>query len=117
MADKQNTDQELLSFIREARHFLKYVESPGWVGSAELADEDHVAELATSLSLSRERLGLPETTVMHSVRNTQTGLILALTGNTPDAAERARFLTGLMQALPRLLQAIEEFSDLTMRRF
>jgi hypothetical protein len=42
---------------------------------------------------------------------------LALTGNTPDAAERARFLTGLMQALPRLLQAIEEFSDLTMRRF
>ena len=108
MSDKENTDQELLSFIREARKFLKYVESPGWVGSAELADEDHVAELATSLSLSRERLGLPEETVMHSVRNTKTGLILALTGNTPDAAEPARFLTGLMQALPRLLDAIEQ---------
>jgi hypothetical protein len=108
LSDKENTDQELLSFVREARKFLKYVESPGWVGSAELTDEDHVAELATSLSLSRARLGLPAETVMHSVRNTKTGLILALTGNTPDAAERARFLTGLMQSLPRLLDAIEQ---------
>ena len=111
MSDEHNTDRELLSFVREAREFLKYVESPGWVGSAELTDEDHVAELATTLSVSRERLNLPQETVMHSVRNTKTGLILALTGNTPDAAERAKFLTGLMQALPRLLEAIEESTN------
>ena len=108
MSDQENTDQELLSFIREARSFLKFVESPGWFGSAELTDLDHVAEMATSLSLTRERVNLPEMTVMHSVRNTETGLILALTGNTPDAAERARFLTGLMRAMPRLLEAIEQ---------
>ena len=108
MSDKQNTDQELLSFIREARKFLDLVESPSWVGSEELTDSEHVDEINTHLAKTRERIELPEKTVMHSVRNADTGLVLAMTGNTPAAAERARFLTGLMTALPRLLEAIEE---------
>lgn len=107
MSDKQNTEQELLSFIREARKFMDLVESPTWAGSAELTDEEQLAEMATHLAKSRERFNLPERTVMHSVRNAE-DLVLALTGNTPAAAERARFLTGLLTALPRLLDAIEE---------
>jgi hypothetical protein len=108
MSDKQNTDQELLSFVREARKFLKFVADPEWAGSAELTDDEQIEEMKTHLAKTRELIVLPEKTVMHSVRNTQTGLVLALTGITPDAAERARFLTGLMQALPRLLEAIED---------
>jgi hypothetical protein len=108
MSDQDNKTQELVSFIREARKFLKYVESPGWFGSAEGTDQTHIDDLKTQLELTRERLELPEETVMHSVRNTKTGLVLAYTGNTPDAAERARFLTGLMHALPGLLETIEE---------
>jgi hypothetical protein len=105
MLDQQNS--ELLSFIREARRFLQFVESPVWAGSAELTDEEHLAETRTHLEKSRERFDLPERTVMHSVRNDE-GLVLALTGNTPNAAERARFLTGMISALPRLLDLIEE---------
>jgi hypothetical protein len=107
MSDKQNTDQELLSFVREARKFLKFVTDPEWAGSAELTDDEQIEEMKIHLAKTRELIALPEKTVMHSVRNTKTGLVLAMTGITPDAAERARFLTGLMQALPRLLEAIE----------
>jgi hypothetical protein len=107
MSDTDNKTQELISFVREARKFLKYVESPGWYGSVEGPDQVHIDDLKTQLELTRERLCLPDATVMHSVRNTKTGLVLAYTGNTPDAAERARFLTGLMQALPSLLETIE----------
>lgn len=108
MADKQNTDQEMLSFVREARKFLRFVADPEWTGSAELTDEGHVEEMKTHLAKTRERVALTEKTVMHSVRNSENGLVLAMTGNTPDAAERARFLTGLMRSMPRLLDAIEE---------
>jgi hypothetical protein len=108
MSDQDNKTQELISFIREARKFLTYVELPGWFGSAEGSDQVHIEGLKRQLQLTRDRLDLPDTTVMHSVRNTKTGLVLAYTGNTPDAAERARFLTGLMEALPRLLETIEE---------
>ena len=108
MSDTDNRTQELISFVREARKFLKYVESPGWFGSNEASDQAHIAELKQQLELTRERLGLPDETVMHSIVNTKTGLLLAYTGNTPDAAERARFLTGLMQSLPSLLTIIEE---------
>jgi hypothetical protein len=108
MSDKQNTDQELLSFVREARKFLRFVEDPEWVGSAELTDDEQIGEMQVHLSKTRDRTLLPEKTVMHSVRNGKTGLVLAMTGNTPDAAERARFLTGLMRSMPRLLEAIEE---------
>ncbi|WP_316196718.1 hypothetical protein [Bradyrhizobium sp. SZCCHNS3053] len=107
MSEIQNTHQELLSFVREARRFLKLIETPTWVGSAELTDEEHVEEMRDHLQKSRERFNLPERTVMHSVRNEE-GLVLAMTGNTANAAARARFLTGLMQALPRLLDAIEQ---------
>jgi hypothetical protein len=109
MSDKNNTDQELLSFIREARRFLKFVQHPEWVGSAENTDAEHLAELSTTLTISRESLNLSEKTVMHQVRSTETGLVLAITGNTPDAAERARFLTGMIAAMPRLLEGIEAF--------
>jgi hypothetical protein len=109
MSDKNNTDQELLSFIREARRFLKFVQSPEWVGSAENTDAEHLAELTTTLAISRESKNLPEKTVMHQIRSTETGLVLAITGNTPDAAERARFLTGMISAMPRLLEGIEAF--------
>jgi hypothetical protein len=109
MSDKNNTDQELLSFIREARRFLKFVQHPEWVGSAENTDAEHIAEFTTTLGISRESKCLPEKTVMHQVRSTETGLVLAITGNTPDAAERARFLTGMIAALPRLLEGIEAF--------
>ncbi|WP_439357960.1 hypothetical protein [Bradyrhizobium sp. DASA03007] len=109
MSDKQNTDQEMLSFVREARKFLKFVQDPEWTGSAELTDDQHVEEMKTHLAKTRERIELPEKTVMHSVRGAESGLVLAMTGNTPDAAERARFLTGLMRSLPRLLEAIEDY--------
>lgn len=108
MSDKQNTDQEMLSFVREARKFLKYVADPEWVGSAELTDDEHVEEMKTHLAMTRARFDLPEKTVMHSVSIADSGLVLAMTGNTTDAAERARFLTGMMRALPRLLDAIED---------
>lgn len=109
MSDKNNTDQELLSFIREARRFLRLVQNPEWVVSAENTDAEHIDELTATLAISRESSNLPEKTVMHKVQNAQTGLILAITGNTPDAAERARFLTGIIAALPRLLEGIEAF--------
>jgi hypothetical protein len=108
MSDKQNTDQEMLSFVREARKFLKFVADPEWVGSAELTDEGHVDEMKTHLAKTRENTSLPEKTVMHSVRIAGNGLVLAMTGNTPDAAERARFLTGMMRSLPRVLDAVED---------
>jgi len=108
MSDKQNTQQELLSFVREARKFLKFVEKPEWVGSAELTDAEHIDEMKVHLEKTRARIEMPEKTVMHTVSNADTGFVLAMTGNTPEAAERARFLTGLMTALPRLLDAIEE---------
>jgi hypothetical protein len=108
MSDKQNTDQELLSFVREARKFLKFVDHPEWGSSEELTDDQLLDEMKTHLAQTRERIDMPEKTRMHSVYNAETGLVLAMTGNTPDAAERARFLTGLMSALPRLLEAIEE---------
>lgn len=108
MSDKQNKDQELLSFVNQAKLFLKYVRNPEWSGSAELTDAEHVEEMRTHLALTRDRVDLPEKTTMHSVRDSETGLVLALTGHTKEAAERARFLTGLMFALPRLLQAIED---------
>jgi hypothetical protein len=108
MSDKQNTDQEMLSFISEARKFLKFVQNPEWSGSAELTDDEQLDEMKTHLAKTRERSSLPDKTVMHSVRDSETGLVLAMTGNTPEAAERARFLTGLMRSLPRLLGAIED---------
>jgi hypothetical protein len=108
MSEKQNTEQEMLSFIREARKFLNLVESPFWAVSEAMTDVAHLEETATHLVKTRELFSLPETTVMNSVRNSETGLVLAITGNTPAAAERARFLTGLMSALPRLLDEIEE---------
>jgi hypothetical protein len=107
MSDKQNTDQELLSFINEARRFLGAIDSPEWIGSAELTDAEHIEEMTSILRISREAHDLPERTVMHSVRSSRTGLIMASTGHTPRAADRARFLTGLLTALPRLLEGIE----------
>jgi len=107
MSDKHNTDQELLSFINEARRFLEPIDKPEWVGSAELTDAEHIAEMTTILEISRKEHELPERTVMHSVRAEGTGLMMAVTGNTPRAADRARFLTGLLTALPRLLEGIE----------
>jgi hypothetical protein len=108
MSDKQNTDQELLSFVREARKFLNFIADPEWTGSAELTDEGHVEEMKIQLAKTRELVPLPEKTVMYSVRSAESGLVLAQTGNTPKAAERSRFLTGLMRSMPRLLDAIEE---------
>jgi hypothetical protein len=107
MSDKQNKDQELLSFVNEARRFLGAIDSPEWVGSAELTDAEHIEEMSSILRLSRASHDLPERTVMHSVRSFKTGLIMAATGHTPRAADRARFLTGLLTALPRLLEGIE----------
>ena len=107
MSDKHNTDQELLSFINEARRFLEPIDKPEWVGSSELTDAEHIAEMTTILEISRKAHELPERTVMHSVRAEGTGLMMAVTGNTPRAADRARFLTGLLTALPRLLEGIE----------
>jgi len=108
MPDKQNTDQEMLSFVREARTFLKFVKDPEWVGSAELTDAEHIDEMKVQLEKTRELVDLPEKTVMHSVRIEESGLTLAITGNTPDAAVRARFLTGMMRSLPRVLDAVED---------
>jgi hypothetical protein len=107
MSDKHNTDQELLSFISEARRFLKFVPNPEWVASAENRDAEHIAEFTTTLAISRESKSLSEKTVMHQVRSSETGLVLAITGNTSDAAPRARFLTGMIAAMPRLLEGIE----------
>ena len=107
MSDKQNTDQELLSFISVSRRFLEAINSPEWVASAEQTDADHIAEMASILSISRVSHDLAEKTVMHSVRSAETGMTLVATGNTPRAADRAKFLTGLLTALPRLLDGIE----------
>lgn len=107
MNDNQNTQQELLSFIREARRFMQTIENPEWVGSVALTDEEHLAELAEQLRVSRNVHVLPEKTEMHSVRAAGTGLVYAFTGNTALAAQRARFLTGLLTSLPRLLEGIE----------
>ncbi|SDH37957.1 hypothetical protein [Bradyrhizobium ottawaense] len=109
MSDKHNTDQELLSFISEARRFLKFVSSPEWAASAENTDAEHIADLTMTLALSRESKSLPEKTVMHQVRCSETGLVLAIAGNTPAAAARARFLTGMIAAMPRLFEGIEAF--------
>ncbi|ARQ95287.1 hypothetical protein [Bradyrhizobium phage BDU-MI-1] len=109
MSDRNNTYQELLSFISEARKFMKSIQAPEWVGSAELTDEEHLSELTEQFKISRNLHGLPAKTAMHSVRGQHNGFVYAYTGNTPQAAQRARFLTGLLTALPRLLEGMEAF--------
>lgn len=106
MTDKNDT-QELLSFISEARRFMKSITEPEWTCSQLLTDDDHLSEMKAQLECSRNVHSLPEKTEMHSVRSAGTGLVYAYTGNTPNAADRARFLTGLLTALPRLLEGIE----------
>ena len=107
MSDKQNADQGLISFINKSRRFLSLIGTPEWVVSAELTDAEHLEEMSSNLRITRERHELPERTVMSSVWSAETELTMAITGNTPSADERARFLTGLLTALPHLLEGIE----------
>lgn len=109
MTDKNNETQELLSFINEARRFMKTIVDPEWVCTEPLPDEVHLEELQQQMNCSRSLHSLPERTEMHSVRAAGSGLVYAYTGNTPLAAERARFLTGLLTSLPRLLEGMEAF--------
>lgn len=107
MGDKQNADQELASFVRQAKTYLKYIENPVWHASGDLTDENHAFDLFLRLAEARRKEGLPDHTSMHSICNKETGETLLLVGNTPEAEERAKFLTCMMAALPRLLECID----------
>jgi hypothetical protein len=111
MTDQDDITQAKLSFIREARRYQQLFQNVAWTATADQTDADHVAWLTKTLASTRENVDLPETTMLNAVTDSETGLVLALTGNTPDAADRARFLAGLLQALPHILDEFERLLE------
>src|SRR6266446_1322014 len=107
MADHDNAYQEKVSFVREARRMMPLFKDPKWVASSEQEDERHVIDAAEAICDTRQNHpNLPEMTTMHMVLG-EGDKILAHIGNTPDAAERAKFITGLLHCLPRILNEFE----------
>jgi hypothetical protein len=111
MSVQDNIDQQKLSFIRESRRLLGFFQNPAWCASAELTDEEHVEEFRQALAKTREHTSLPDRTKLNSVRDTESGLVLSLVGNTPSAEERAKFINGILLSMPRILDEFEENLD------
>jgi hypothetical protein len=92
-----------LGFIAEARRLLTNFKDPIWAGSESKSDEDHVKEFTAILAKTREtHPDLEATTVMNSVCD-ETGLVIVLTGNTPEAGQRAKLIAGLLHSVRGML--------------
>ena len=104
------TDQaaaQKLAFVKEARQLLALFNDPAWATSAQKDDEGHVIDFADAISDTRENHpGLPEGTAMSMVLG-EGDKILAYTGNTPEAALRAKAIVGFIHSMPGLLAALE----------
>ena len=97
------TDQaaaQKLAFVKEARQLLALFNDPAWATSAQKDDEAHVIDFADAIVDTREGYpGLPEVTAMSMVLG-EGDKILAYTGNTPEAALRAKAIVGFIHSMP-----------------
>jgi hypothetical protein len=104
------TDQaaeQKLAFIKEARELLALFNDPAWATSAQQEDERHVIDFAEAIVDTRKNFpDLPEATAMSMVLG-EADRILAYTGNSPDAALRAKAIAGFIHSMPGLLAALE----------
>lgn len=67
------------------------------------SDEKHVEDFANTLQLTRSGLGITDQeTTIHYVCIADTATIVALTGNSPNSAQRARILAGAWNHLLEL---------------
>ncbi len=99
--------QDQLKFIAEARRLLALMQDPVWSVTEAKPDADHVVDHAVTLAKTREYFPrLPKSTVMNMVVG-EGNRVFAFTGNSPDAADRAKALVGFLQAMPYLLTALE----------
>jgi hypothetical protein len=95
-------------FISEARRILAFVSEPSWLVTEPQSDEAHLAILKGMLSDTREsHPSLPVETIMNFV-NRGDGKLIAITGHTEEAAQRAAFIAGIIRALPKMLEAVED---------
>jgi len=104
------TTEHLLQWIEEARERLKTFGTPAWGSTDPLTDAEHIANFSNMLRSSRERFDLDEKTEMHDVRvlnDDGSSFITAMTGNTPQAAQRAQSIAGYLMAMPAMLETIE----------
>jgi len=116
MSNTDDLNQQKMSFIRESRRLLEYVQNPEWVASPELTDEEHVETYRNALARTRAvHPELPERTKMQFVQDTSTGLVLSLVGNTPHAEHRARFITGLLASMSMILDEFERGMEVEVR--
>jgi len=97
-----------MNFIAEARRVLAYLQDPVWAASEAKPDEDHVTDYASTIAKTREHFPkLPKNTEMQMVLG-DGDVVFALTGNSPDAAERARAIVGFLRSMPYLLDDLEQ---------
>lgn len=103
------TDQ-LKSWIGEAREQLKMFGTPIWGATDAALDSEHLQDFELMLTKGRERFDLPAQTRMHSLRlETEGGgsFVACLTGNTPQAGDRARALASFLMSMPLLIDNME----------
>jgi hypothetical protein len=104
------------NFIQEARRVLAFFQNPVWSSSEARTDEEHVNDFAENVVTTRERFPeLPEKTEMHMVINDDGDQILALTGFSPEAAERARAICAFLRSMPHILLDMEHAIHLEER--
>jgi hypothetical protein len=102
----QATEQKL-AFIKEARQLLALFNDPAWATSGQKDDEIHVIDFAEAIVDTRENHpDLPDQTAMSMLLG-EGDRILAYTGNTPNAALRAKALVGFVHSMPGLLATLE----------
>lgn len=92
-------------FIAECRRVIPFFGQPEWMTTDSQSDDDHVSDFSLMLNDTREDHNPSEKTEMHYVRDSVTGRTLAIVGNTDDASERARGLTGILRSLPAILDS------------
>jgi hypothetical protein len=101
------TKEQKIAFIKEARRLLALFHDPVWAVTPEQTDEEHLAEYNSTLARTREHFSsLPTNTAMNAVMG-EGDTILAFTGNSPDAPDRARAIVGFVHSMPYLLNSLE----------
>lgn len=102
------TDEQIISFLSQLRNSLHLFKDPVWAATEEMSFEQHVSEFRDQLTKTIVHFDLPEETTMHYVVSGQDGPILFCSGNAPNSGERSRILTGVLTALPAVVQEVQD---------
>ncbi|MEH2517354.1 hypothetical protein V1279_002927 [Bradyrhizobium sp. AZCC 1610] len=103
---------ELGEWIAQAKQFLPLFRDPIWAGTGEQNDREHLRDYANTLAKTRATFDLlPAETVMNFIVD-EDDKVIAFTGNSPDAADRAKAIVGFIRAMPEIIHKLEEFRAL-----